>query len=224
VNRPLVHRLAAEALGTALLVGTGTAAIVATSSVGDGRFLWLAVAWFVAVSVPVFLFSSVSGAHLNPVVTLALAVDRRVPTSEVPSHVAAQFAGAFLGSGAVLAAFGPAHGLGATVPTAGDVVRALALEFLFTFVLVAAVLILVRRGAGPGRWRLLWPGAMVAVSTYVIGPWTGSSLNPARTLAPAVLSGTYSDLWVYFVAPPLGALAAAGAVRLAERRRARPHP
>ncbi|MCI4321162.1 MAG: aquaporin, partial [Thermoplasmata archaeon] len=106
----------------------------------------------------------------------------------------------------------------------GDVPRALLLEFAFTFLLLASVLALVRFGAGRVRWRLTWPGLAVAASTYLIGPWTGSSLNPARTLAPAVLSGVYTDLWVYFVAPPVAALVAVGFVRWWDRRRAREQP
>jgi glycerol uptake facilitator-like aquaporin len=221
VSEPLAKRLLAEAVGTALLVGIGTGAIVATSSVVDGRYLILAAAWFFAVTIPVTLFASISGAHLNPVVTLALVADRRVPAREVAPHLGAQFTGAFLGSAIVLAIFGTSHGLGATVPTGGAVLAALLLEFAFTFFLVATVLALVWLGAGRWRWRLTWPGAVVAVSTYIIGPYTGSSLNPARTLAPAVLSGVYTDLWLYFVAPPMAGLAAAGLVRWWGHRHAR---
>jgi glycerol uptake facilitator-like aquaporin len=213
VTEPLAKRLLAETAGTAILVGLGTGAIVATASVADGRFVLLAAAWFLAVTIPVALFASISGAHLNPVVTLALAADRRIPAAEAAPHFVAQFAGAFLGSAVVLGVFGSSHGLGATVPTGGDEFRAFVLEFVFTWLLVVSVLALVRYGVGRRRWRLTWPGAVVAASTYLIGPWTGSSLNPARTLAPAILSGTYAGLWLYIVAPPLGALAAVGLVR-----------
>ena len=223
MTEPLAKRLLAEAVGTALLVGIGTGAIVATSSVVDGRFLILAAAWFFAVTIPVALFASISGAHLNPVVTLALLADRRIPAAEIGPHIAAQVVGAFLGSATVLATFGSSRGLGATVPTGGDVVRALPLEFAFTALLVGTVLALVRWGAGRVRWRLTWPGLVVAASTYLIGPWTGSSLNPARTIAPAVLSGVYTDIWLYLVAPPLAALVAVGLARVADRRRARGH-
>ena len=88
---------------------------------------------------------------------------------------------------------------------------------------MVSVLELVRGGVGRGRWRLLWPGTVVAASTYLIGPFTGSSLNPARSLAPAVLSGAYTDLWVYFLATTVGGLTAVTAVRILERlRRGRP--
>jgi aquaporin NIP len=212
----LVTRLAAEAAGTALLVGIGTGAVVATTGGGPSRFFLLAVAWFVAVTVPVLLFAAISGAHLNPVVTLALAADRRLSPREVPGHVAAQVAGAFVGSAAVLLSLGTGSHLGATLPATNDLLRIFGDEFAFTFALVLSVLALVRGGAGRWRWRLTWPGVVVAVSTFVIGPVTGSSLNPARSLAPAVLSGSYADLWVYFFAAPLAALVAVVAARAAD--------
>jgi glycerol uptake facilitator-like aquaporin len=213
-------RLIAEFVGTALLVGIGTAAVVATTGVGGGRFVILAVAWFAAVTIPVFAFAFVSGSEINPVVTLALVLDGRRPPREAILYGLAQFAGAFLGSALVGLAFGSFEHLGATTPADGNVVRTFLLEFAFTFALIVTVLALVRAGAGRGRWRLTWPGAVVALSTFLIGPWTGSSLNPARSIAPAILSSTYPDLWVYLVATPLAAVVATVAARAAERFRA----
>lgn len=221
MSTDLPRRLAAEVAGTALLVGIGTGSVVATSGGGTVRFAILAIAWFAAVTIPVFAFAGVSGSEINPAVSLALALDGRRPRRELPLYAAAQFAGAFLGSLAVGVASGSFVHLGATTPADGNVARTFLLEFAFTFALVLSVLALVRVGPGPHRWRLTWPGAVVAVSTFLIGPWTGSSLNPARTIAPAVLSGTYTDLWVYLVAVPLGAVVAWAAVWAVERSRAR---
>jgi aquaporin NIP len=192
VNHPLASRLLSEFAGTGILVGLGTGAVVASVGMGAERFPLLAVAWFVAVTIPVVLFAGISGAHLNPVVSLALAADRRLPAREVPPHLVAQVAGAFAGSAVVEIVLGPGGHLGATIPASNDVLRIFGDEFAFTFVLA---------------------------STYVIGPFTGSSLNPARSLAPAVLSGTYTDLWVYFLAAPLAALAAVAVVRAVTRDR-----
>jgi len=217
VTTDLGARLASEAAGTGLLVGIGTGAIVATAGVGVDRFALLALAWFLAVSIPVVAFAGVSGAHLNPVVSLALAGDRRLPLREVPPHVAAQLLGALGGSAAVELLLGSGSHLGATIPAAIPLAEIFGAEFGGTFALVGCVLALVRVGPGRWRWRLLWPGMVVAVSTFAIGPLTGSSLNPARTLAPALLSGTYTDLWVYLLASPLAALAAVAVVRRIER-------
>jgi glycerol uptake facilitator-like aquaporin len=206
VNGSIVRRAAAEVAGTFLLVGIGTGAIVLNARFGGFSSIALAGAWFLAVLIPIVLFIRISGAHLNPVITLALAASGRIAWNEVPPYVLGQFSGAFLASLFILATLGNAGHLGATVPAQGNVLRAFPAELAFTAALVAAVFVLSDMGKGRGQWRLLLPPIVVAFSTYIIGPWTGSSLNPARTLAPAILSGTYTDLWVYLTAVPLGAL------------------
>jgi aquaporin Z len=137
---------------------------------------------------------------------LALAASGRIAWREVPPYILGQVAGAFLGSVLVLAILGDTAHLGATVPAQGNVLRAFPAELVFTAMLIAAVFVLADLGEGNGRWRILLPPSVVGLSTYLIGPLTGSSLNPARTLAPAILSNTYTDLWVYLAAVPLGAL------------------
>ncbi|MHB8351700.1 MAG: MIP/aquaporin family protein [Thermoplasmata archaeon] len=195
----------AELAGTALLVGIGTGAIVAAARAGGVSQIWIALAWFVAVAVPILLFVEVSGAHLNPVVTLGLAGSGRIAWAEVPAYLLGQFAGAFLGSLGVALVLGTGAHLGSTIPSTG-VAEAFGAEAVFTALLLASVFLLADRGEGPFRWRLLLPPLVVGLSTYLIGPLTGSSLNPARTIAPAVLSGSYTDLWVYLLAVPAGAL------------------
>jgi len=208
VTPALGRRLLAEAVGTSLLVGIGTGAIVAAAGRGGVPQIELALAWFVAVAVPILLFARLSGAHLNPVVTLALAVARRFPGREVLPYVAAQFVGAFAGSLAVLGLLGDGAHLGATLPAGDDLGRTFVLEFVFTLALVGSVLVLVARGSAVRRWELLAPPFVVAVSTFLIGPYTGSSLNPARTLAPGLLSGDLTGVGVYLLAAVTGALSA----------------
>jgi MIP family channel proteins len=202
-------RWLAEFVGTALLVGIGTGAIVAVASRG-GIPLWqMALVWVGAVLVPVVLVVRVSGAHLNPAVTLALAVSGRIAWRELPPYVVSQCAGAFLGSVVVSVAIGRSAELGATVPHTTNLPLVFAGEWGFTALLIATVFVLSDRGEGSGRWRLLLPPLAVGSSTFVIGPISGSSLNPARSLAPAVLSGTYTDLWVYLVATVAAAIVVA---------------
>jgi aquaporin Z len=205
VTGSLPARFAGEAVGTALLVGLGTGTIVGAARVGGIPQWSMAIAWFVAVLLPIVALVRLSGAHLNPAVSLGLAASGRIAWREVPPYVAGQLVGAFVASATVLAVGGDVAHLGATIPAGGNFVRAFVAEFGFTAALLAAVFYLADQGAGRRRWRLLLPPAVVGLSTYVIGPWTGSSLNPARTLAPAVLSGTYLDLWVYLTAVPLAA-------------------
>lgn len=224
MRSPLLVRCAAELVGTALLVGVGTGSIVEGTNVGGVTPGVLAVAWFVAVAIPVLAFAALSGAHINPVVTLALVSLRRFPLREAGPYVLSQVAGAFAGSLAVLAVVGGAARLGATIPRGGDVGRTFVLEVAFTALLILTVLYLTDPGRRVTRWELLLPALAVGVSTYLIGPWTGSSLNPARTLAPGVLSGSYEDMWVYMLSAPVGALLMAGAWAGAKRRSATRDP
>ncbi|MCI4365600.1 MAG: aquaporin [Thermoplasmata archaeon] len=207
-DAPLVRWLS-EAAGTALLVGIGTGTIVASARVGGISLGLMAVAWSAAVLLPILLFIRVSGAHLNPAVTLALAGSGRIAWREVPPYVASQLGGAFLGSGLVWAVLGRGDHLGATLPAHGDLIPVIVGEMTFSALLVGAVFLLSDQGEGRRRWRLLLPTVAVGLSTYVIGPFTGSSLNPARSIAPAVLSGTYTDLWAYLLVVPTTALALA---------------
>lgn len=209
MSHSLRVRCLAEAAGTALLVGVGTGTLVAGYDLG-GLPLWVvAVAWFAAVAVPIQAFAALSGAHLNPAVTVGLIASRRFPAPEGVSYVGSQLSGAFAGSLTVEALLGRGANLGATLPGPGGLVGVVLLEATFTCLLVGSVLILARLERAPTRFELLLPAAVVGVSTYLIGPWTGSSLNPARSIAPAVLSGQFDGLWVYVLAAVLGSLAAA---------------
>lgn len=207
--------LTAEVVGTAMLVAIATGPAVAAAKIGGVPQWELAAAAFVAISLPVVLFVSVSGAHINPAITLALWAMGRFPRERVLPYVGAQVLGAFAGSAIVLASVGSALHLGATVPAGGDWPRAMVDEFGFSFLLALSVALLVVVGPGRARLGLLAPGAVVSSATYVIVPWTGCSLNPARSLAPAVLSGTYTDLWAYLIAVCAGALGAAAIARWA---------
>jgi aquaporin NIP len=201
-----VARVAGEAAGTALLVGIGTGTEVLASTLGGIPQWQMALAWFFAVFIPILMFIRLSGAHLNPAVTLGLAASGRIAWKEVPTYAVGQFLGAFAASGILLGIFGSRDHLGATLPMGISITSTFFLEFIFTAVLVTAVFLLADRGEGRFRWRLLLPPSVVGVSTFLIGPLTGSSLNPARTIAPAVLSATYASLWIYLIAVPLAAL------------------
>lgn len=196
----------AETIGTAMLVAIGTGSIVAAGRLGGSPQSLLAVAWLLAVLLPMLLFLHRSGAHLNPAVTLALAASGRFPWRRAPLYWSAQLAGAFGGSAVVLALLGKGSELGATLVRPPGVGVAWVAEASFTILLIAAVFTLTDRGEGRHRWRVLLPPLAVGLSTYVIGPLTGSSLNPARTIAPAVLAAAFDGLWVYLTAVPSAAL------------------
>ncbi len=196
----LATRSLAELVGTAMLVGIGCGAIVAGADAGGVGQWVLAVSWFLAVLLPVVAFARVSGAHLNPAVTLMLVGSRRFPVREAPPYIAAQFAGAFVGAGVVLLSLGGAAHVGATLPRGDNLPRTFVDELGFTVALLLSVVYLSWPQKVVKAWEWFLPAIVVGVSTYLIGPWTGSSLNPARTFAPAVLSGDYLGIWVYFSA------------------------
>ncbi|MCI4360854.1 MAG: aquaporin [Thermoplasmata archaeon] len=211
--RSPVRTTVAEILGTFALVAMGTGAIVAGQR-WDYLPVWLlAVAWFFAVWFPVLAFARISGAHLNPAVTTALAASGRLPWREWPFYVGGQLIGALAGSVAVLEVLGRGLRVGAAVPAPGYVAYVFPVELLFTGLLVVTVFRIADLGEGRYRWRLLLPPLVVGLATYAAGPLTGVSLNPARSIAPAVVSGVYTDLWIYLLAQPAGALLVAAVLR-----------
>ncbi|HET7694432.1 MAG TPA: aquaporin [Vicinamibacterales bacterium] len=158
----------------------------------------------------------VSGGHINPAMTLAFWWLGKVPARDALAYAAAQFAGAFAGAYAAGLAWGRlTSGIqyAATVPGAGYTqAGAFAAETFITFLLVFTIFVCVNKPRLAARTGLI-AGALVAVLVMIEGPVTGTSLNPARSLAPAVLSSTYDGLWVYFAGPIAGGLLAAAAYR-----------
>jgi aquaporin NIP len=161
--------------------------------------------WGLAVYASATAFGALSGAHMNPAVTLGLWRAERFPGREIGPYVIAQSAGALTASALLLIMFRSSAGdLGATRPIAGPA-PSFALEAAMTFILVFVVLRAPSR-AGPAA-----AGTVVALEAIFGGPLTGASMNPARSLAPALISGRTDGLWIYLLAPILGALGAAAA-------------
>ncbi len=202
------RRLAAELFGTFVLVFAGTGAIV-FDSVNPGKIghLGIALTFGLVVLAMVYAVGSVSGAHLNPAVTVGLWAAGRVPGRQVGPFVAAQVAGAFAASGLLLAMF-PGHPtLGATLPH-GPPWHSLVLEVWLTAVLVFVILAVTVADPAVRPLGGLIVGAVIALEALFAGPISGASMNPARSLAPAMASGRLEHLWVYMVAPVAGALVA----------------
>lgn len=206
----------AELVGTAVLVYTGTAAAVADTAQAGGTYDLLAIvlAFGVALTALVAALGHVSGCHLNPAITIGLAVTRRFPWPATATYVAAQLAGGVVGALATWVSFGDrartAASLGATVPAAGvSQGRAFVVEALVTFVLVLVVVSVAtdRRALAPAA--PLAVGAALSAAIFIAGPLTGGAVNPARAFGPDLLSGHFSPLWLYLVAPTLGGTLAA---------------
>jgi aquaporin Z len=207
VLRPFRLRLLCEVLGTALLVGVGTGAVVldAQGTVGLGG-VGIALSFALVVVAAILLFGPISGAHINPAVTLGFAAAGRFPRHEIGGYVTAQCVGALLASAAVALLLPEHPDLGSTLPNAGTWVT-LGIEVLLTLSLVFVVL---RITSLPLSLLVvaLVIGATVGVIAWIGGPLTGASMNPARSLGPAVVSGQLSPLWIYLLGPSLGGLVA----------------
>ncbi len=198
----------AEGLGTFALVFAGTGAIIVNETSGGAiGHAGVALTFGLVVMAMIYAVGHVSGAHLNPAVTLGLAVARRFPWRWAPGYVAAQCAGALVASGLLRWLF-PAGGmLGATIP-GGGAGQSFILEVVITGLLMLVILGV--SGSGGERRPLggLAVGATVALAALFAGPVSGASMNPARSLAPALVSGHWDGLWIYLLAPAAGAMLA----------------
>ena len=199
-------RLLAEFLGTFALVFAGTGAIVINAVSGGAiTHVGIALTFGLIVLAMIYTFGDLSGAHFNPAVTLAFAAARRFAWRDVPGYVAAQAAGAFAASGLLRGLF-PAHAtLGATLP-AGTAGQSFILELILTALLMLVVLNVSTGAKEKGITAGLVVGSVIALEAMFAGPICGASMNPVRSLAPAVVSGHLEHLWVYLTAPTLGAL------------------
>lgn len=195
--------LAAEALGTFALVFFGCGAIVVDSEQGGLGHVGVSLAFGIAVFAMVFALGHISGAHINPAVTLALAARGRLPWSVVPGYVGAQIAGAVLAAVVLRASLGNVADLGATEPT-GSVGQSFVWEALLTAVLLVVIVSVASDPRASVSGPALAIGGTIALASLVGGPISGASLNPARSFGPAVVSGELSSLWIYLTAPVLG--------------------
>lgn len=205
---PLSKRFGAELVGTFALVFAGTGAIVINHASGGAiTHPGIALTFGLIVLAMIYTFGDVSGAHLNPAVTTAFAAAGRFPWREVPVYVAAQLAGAFAASAVLVVLFPTDRTLGATL-SAGTVLQSGVLEVILTFLLMLVILSVSTGSKEKGITAGIAIGAVIALEAMFAGPICGASMNPARSIAPAVVSGQMQHLWAYIAAPVLGALLA----------------
>ena len=215
----LWQRCLAEAFGTFALVTAGCGAIVVNVQTGALGHAGVALTFGLVIFVMVASTGHISGAHLNPAVTLAFAVARHFPLTELPAYWAAQLGGALSGAAVLRLLVGTAEGLGATVPS-GSAFQSLGFEVVLTAILMFAITAVATDTRAVGEMAALVIGATVALDAFWGGPVSGASMNPARSFGPALLSGVWSHHWVYWLGPALGAVLGAGAYELLRSPRA----
>lgn len=196
----------AEGIGTFILVFAGTGAVMVNQiSGGAVTHLGISFVFGAVVAALIYTLGHLSGAHFNPAVTLAFWASGFFPKRRVLPYILAQSAGAITASAVLLLALGSVANLGATLPLNGNWLQSLILETILTFVLMFVIL-----GSGLDRrapigFAGLAIGLTVGVEAAFMGPITGASMNPVRSLGPAFVGGMWQHHWVYWVAPILGA-------------------
>jgi MIP family channel proteins len=215
-GRPdLLRRAAAECIGVFALVFAGCGAIVTEAEHPDSLgTVGIALVFGLIVMAMVYATGHLSGAHLNPAVTLAFALTRHFPRAEALSYITAQLAGALIAAG-LLAAIWPSQpaALGATIPAIGTG-SAFAYETVLTAFLMFVIMAVATDTRAAGAAAAIAIGGTVGLDALFGGPVTGASMNPARSIGPALLAGELHDLWLYIAAPILGASLGALAYQL----------
>lgn len=208
---PLWTCALAESIGTFGLVFAGCGAImIDTESHGQITHVGVGLVFGLIITVMIYAFGHISGAHFNPAVTLGFVLARHFPVRHLWVYWVAQCAGAILASLCLRWLLGDVSHLGTTLPTGpGGAWQAFAFEALLTFLLMVVIMAMATDARAVGQAAALAIGATVALEALFAGPISGASMNPARSLAPALVSGTWTAQWVYLVAPLLGAIAGA---------------
>jgi aquaporin NIP len=204
----MARRSVAEIIGTFALVFCGTGAIIIDKETGGAvSHAGVAVTFGLIVMAMIYGLGEISGAHLNPAVSIAFTLAGRLPVRALAPYITSQIIGALLASATLRALFPANSLLGATIP-AGSALQSFVLELILTFILM---LVIMGASTGPkeqGLFAGIAVGAVILLEAMFAGPICGASMNPARSLAPALVSGHLEYLWIYLTAPVAGAAAA----------------
>ncbi|KAJ6684270.1 AQUAPORIN NIP2-1 [Salix viminalis] len=198
----ITQKLIAEAIGTYFVIFAGCGSVAVNKIYGSVTFPGTCVTWGLIVMVMVYSVGHISGAHFNPAVTISFAIFRRFPARQVPLYIIAQLMGSILASGTLALVFDvtPEAFFG-TVP-AGSNGQSLVLEIIISFLLML------------GDLGGIAVGMTILLNVFVAGPVSGASMNPARSIGPALVKHQFEGLWVYIVGPIIGTIAGAFAYNL----------
>jgi aquaporin NIP len=213
VDPALARALGAEAIGTFALVFVGAGAIMVDANGGGLGRVGVALAFGLVIMAMVYAVGHVSGAHLNPAVTFAFALSRHFPSTRIPAYWAAQVAGAITAATALRASLGGDASVGATLAS-GSQAQSFVWEVVLTAILLFVIMAVATDTRSVGEAAALAIGGTIALASLVGGPISGASMNPARSLGPAIASAEWTSLWLYLTAPFLGATLGALAYQL----------
>ena len=203
-----------EFVGTFALIFCGTGAMT-INEVTNGTIghVGVAITWGLIVMAMIYAFGEISGAHFNPAVSISFAYAKKFPWKEVPKYILAQILGALVASLLLLFLFPNSEFYGATIPST-DAMRAFVLELLLTFFLMVTIVNVSTGSKEVGVMAGIAIGGVVLLEAMFAGPITKASMNPARSIAPALVSGHLQHLWLYILAPIIGALLAVATCKL----------
>jgi aquaporin NIP len=200
----LGRRVAAEALGTFALVFFGAGSIMVAAEHGSFGQLGIALAFGLVITTMIYALGHISGAHLNPAVSFGFALSRHFPWRLVGAYWLAQCSGALAAALLLRASLGDIADVGATQPS-GSNAQSFLWEVVLTFFLMLVIMAVATDTRAVGEAAAIAVGGTVGLCALVGGPVSGASLNPARSLGPALAAGELNALWIYIVAPLLGA-------------------
>lgn len=205
-----MKKYVAETIGTFAIVFCGTGAIIINEETnGAISHVGIAITFGLIVMAMIYSFGDTSGANFNPAVTISLWLSKLLPAKEVVPYIASQLVGAILASGTLKLLFLNNKNLGSTLPQGSDL-QSFVLEFILTFLLMIVIL---KTSQGTKETQQLAGfaiGMTVLLEAMFAGPICGASMNPARSIGPALVSGNLSSIWIYISAPILGAISAIG--------------
>ena len=205
-----MKRYISEFIGTFSMVFCGCGAMTVNEITGGSvTHVGVAITWGLIVMAMIYAFGEVSGAHINPAVTIAFAAAKKFEWKEVPKYIVFQIGGAFLAITILWLLFPESQSYGHTYPAEGfEPYKAFILELLLTYFLMVVIINVSTGSKEIGTTAAIAVGAVVLLEAMFAGPMTKASMNPARSIAPAVISGNLTDLWLYLLAPCIGALLA----------------
>ena len=195
----------AELLGTYALVFAGTGAIIIDQQThGSITHVGIAITFGLVIMSMIYTFGDISGAHLNPAVSIAFTIAKKFPVKQLLPFIISQLSGALLASLTLKFLFPENQFLGATIPT-GSASQSFVLEFILTFFLMLVIINVATGSKERGLFAGLAIGSIVGLEAMFAGPISGASMNPARSFGPAIISGHIEFLWIYLSATTLGA-------------------